>query len=188
MRYSTILLLVILLAACKGKRHDPKDAILALREMSELATVQYNISKVIKANDNKTWYKMGDRKILMTCWASIKAGIDIKLMQENDIVIKDKTIELTLPHAKLINFNMPPDSIKIAYQEAGPLRDAFSSAEKDALLVQGEQQIKGQIESMGVYKEAEKNTELFVHNFLNRLGYEKVIIHFGKPATNNQLD
>lgn len=35
------------------------------------------IAKIIKASDDKTRYKIGDRKIIMTCKASLTAGIDL---------------------------------------------------------------------------------------------------------------
>ncbi|MBA2762039.1 MAG: DUF4230 domain-containing protein, partial [Segetibacter sp.] len=43
--------------------------------------------KIIKANDNKTWFKAGERKILMSCEAHIKAGIDMGSINRNNIRI-----------------------------------------------------------------------------------------------------
>jgi len=54
--------------------------VLGLQQMSELATSEYVVTKIIKANDNATWYKIGDRKILMTCKASLVAGIDLEAL------------------------------------------------------------------------------------------------------------
>jgi hypothetical protein len=170
------------LLACNAGKKKPKqkEQILALKNMSDLATVEYTISKVVKANDNKTWFKIGDRKILLTCQATVKAGIDMKAINENDITIKDNEISLTLPNAKIISFNMPAENIKVVYEASGLFRQDFNAAEKEELLVQGESQIQQQIETLGILKEAEKNATLFFENFLKQAGYEKVTINFGK--------
>jgi hypothetical protein len=165
-----------------------KETVLAIKQLGELATVQYNITKIIKATDNKTWYKFGDRKILMTCWASIKAGIDLQQLEASNIDISEGKLTLVLPHAKLINFNMPADSIKVSYEDEGFFRDKFTHTERTALLVQGEQQIQQKIEEMGVLKEAERNAELIIRNYLRKLGYENVTINYGKQQTGNNLN
>ncbi len=75
------------LCSCGGKRlPTPAETVATLQEIQELATVEYTISKVVKASDNKTWYKIGDRKILITCEATVKAGIDMKDITEKSIV------------------------------------------------------------------------------------------------------
>ena len=61
--------------------------VLGLQTMSDLATAEYVVTKIIKANDNKTWYKVGNRKILMSCKASLVAGIDLSKLTEKDIHI-----------------------------------------------------------------------------------------------------
>ena len=48
-----------------------------LTEMNELGTVEYKVTKVIKASDDAKWYQFGDRKILFQCTAFLKAGVDL---------------------------------------------------------------------------------------------------------------
>lgn len=171
----------LLLAACAGKKKAGQE-ILALKEMSELATVEYTVTKMVKANDNKTWYTIGDRKILMQCEAHLKAGIDLSELKEEDIRISGKKIELTLPAAKLISLNIPPDSIKEAYQHVGALRQNFSAAEKNEMLRQAETQIRESVDSLGILRTAESNASLFISKFLRQFGYEEINIRFGKGA------
>ena len=47
-----------------------------LAAMSELGTVEYTVTKVIKGAD-VSWYTVGDRKILFSCQVKLKAGIDM---------------------------------------------------------------------------------------------------------------
>ena len=114
-----ILLCFSLLAInCSSKKEPSKlRQVLGLQKMSDLATAEYVVTKIIKANDDKTWYKVGDRKILMSCKASLVAGIDLSKLTEKDIHIEGENITLTLPHAKLLYLNIKPEDIKTAYQE-----------------------------------------------------------------------
>jgi hypothetical protein len=173
----------VFLLACKSK---PKvnETILAIKELQELATVEMTVSKIIKANDDKTWYKLGDRKILMSCKATVKAGINLKQLDAESIVYDNEKITLYLPAPEIISFNMPAENIELAYEEVGALRQNYSSAERDALQQQGETQIRASLASTGILEQAKLNTELYMTNLLQRLGYTNISISFGaKPTT-----
>jgi hypothetical protein len=177
-------LFVSLFSCSKEKKVNE---IYALREMSELATVEYIVTKIIRANDDQTWYKIGDRKILMSCEASVKAGIDMSAIQKENISIEGKSISLVLPEAHLVSVNIRPEDIKVEYQETGLFRDNFSSSERDQLMAQGEAQIRKSVDSLGVMQTAETNASLFVSNYLKQLGYERIHIRFSNTATTPRL-
>lgn len=178
-----IILLVcysILLTGCHSasKKPDKKQQVMSLRNMSDLATAEYVVTKIIKASDDKTWYKAGDRKILMTCKASLVAGIDLSELSENDITIDGENITIKLPKAKLIYINIKPEDIKTAYEDVSLFRTKFSSEEKNQLAVQAENQIEESVQSLGILTTAETNASLFIDNFLKNLGYKNINIHF----------
>lgn len=181
-----LFLIFTFLIGC-GKKDEQKPNIFTLRQMSDLATVEYTVTKVIKASDNKTWFKIGERKILMSCEAHIKAGIDMSAINEHSFTINEKNITLTLPPPKIISFSIPPEGIKIVYEETGVFRDKFKAADRDALAVQAEKQIRNSIESLGILQQAKVNTSLFVTNFLKRLGYENISINFNGNQRANQM-
>src|SRR3954452_22561825 len=129
----TVLIFLLIFCGCAKKTlPEQKPDILSLKEMGELATVEYTVTKIIKANDNKTWYKPGERKILMSCEAHIKAGIDMSAINEHSFVINGKNIQVTLPPPKIVSFSIPPESIKTEYEETGVFRDKFSAADRNA--------------------------------------------------------
>jgi hypothetical protein len=183
--FKILLLIMLVLVACGKKKEENKPTIFALKEMSDLATVEYTVTKIIKASDNKTWYKIGDRKILMSCVAQIKAGIDMREINENSFKIKEKNIEVSLPAPKIISLNIPAENIKTEYEEIGVFREKFKSADRDALASQAEQQIRSGVASLGILDQAKANTALFVTNFLKKLGYVNIAVNFdGKPVIN----
>ena len=181
MRTPASLLLIFLLVACNSKKEI--NEVFAIREMSELATVEYLVTKIIRASDDKTWYKIGERKILMSCEASIKAGIDLSGIREENIRIDGKSISLVLPRAHLVSINIKPENIKVEYEETGLFRSDFSAAERDQLMAQGEAQISKSVDSLGVLQTAETNASLFVSNYLKKLGYERINIRFSNAST-----
>ncbi len=173
------LLCVIFLFACNKKPLSPdiSQTILSLKETGELVTAEYTISKVIRASDDQTWYKLGDRKILINCDAYLKAGISLQdITKDNFQIQNDTIITVALPHAKLFSLQIPPDKIKIAYQEIGTFRDAFSANEREQLVAQAEPQIKALVASLGILQTAESNGATFIKHLFQQTGFKQVVV------------
>jgi hypothetical protein len=186
--FSVWIVACLLLAACHKPVPNGIETVAALRNLQDLATVEYTVTKVVKANDNIDWYKPGERKILITCQASVKAGIDLSKLQKDDINISGKSITITLPAPKILTVNMPPENIKVAYSEVGFFRSDFTNAERDALMAQAEKQIWNAGEALGILQQAKLNTETFMNNFLLQLGFEKVLLTYDATPANNNLN
>ncbi len=166
-------------SGCAGKpAADRQTQVFALREMSDLATVEYTLSKVVKANDNGTWFKMGQRKIALSVQAYVKAGIDLGAINKEQVMINQNKIVLQLPRARLITLNIPPEEIKEEVESTGFFRDGFTNSEKEELLSQAEQSIRKSVDSLGILKTAEDNAVFFIGNFLKRLGFTEVELTF----------
>jgi hypothetical protein len=177
------------LGGCGKSPAEQKQSILAIREMSDLVTVEYVVTKIIKANDDKTWYKAGDRKILMSCRASLKAGIDLSAIQADNINLSNKSITLQIPPAKIISLDMPAENIVVEYQDIDLFRSPFKAGERDALAAQAEAQIRSGAEAMGILQTAETNAKQFLNNFLERLGYNDItLLTAGTPIANPKKD
>ena len=177
-------LLLILGVSCQSQK-EKLQRVLTIREMGELATAEYSVTKIVKANDNQTWYKVGDRKILIEVEANLKAGIDLQAVKQDDVSIDGKTISLVLPQPRLLSLQLPPDKIKVAYEEVGLLRSGFNNAERDALLAQAEKQIQTAVAETGIFKTTEQNTRQVLTAFLEKLGYEHISISFGQSPINS---
>ena len=148
-----------------------------LAAMSELGTVEYTVTKVIKGAD-VSWYTVGDRKILFSCQVKLKAGIDMSEFNSQSVISNGKSIEITLPQPKLLTMNMPAEEVKLVYQKVGVLRKDFSAQERNELLQLGEKDILEDVPSLGILEDARTNAEMFFKALLKRLGYEQIIIKF----------
>jgi hypothetical protein len=152
-----------------------------LTEMAELGTVEYTITKIIKASDN-SFYTIGDRKILFSCSAIMKAGIDLKEFSAENISINSKNKEITilLPKPKVLAFNMPPENAKLEYEKVGALRFDFTAEDRNNLLRQGEEAIMADAENLGILADAEQNARMFFEALLSQVGFEKINVVFNK--------
>ena len=176
-----IIAFLLLFSACskKEKERDLSSTILAIQQTGKLATAEYTLTRIIRASDDQTWYKLGDRKILMRCEAHLKAGIDLQQLNKNDFdVLGDSSISVTLPHAQLFSVVIPADKIQVAYEDIGLLRDPFSAAEREQLLAQAERQIRNLAASLGILQTAETNAVTYMQHLLQEVGYKHVSVTF----------
>ncbi len=174
---------LLFLGGCNINKY-PKESDLALqiKEMGQMATVEYEVNKIIKASHEADWYKWGERKIILSAHATIKAGVDLKKLNEEDVRIQGKSIEIQLPDPEILTFNMPPDGLKTEYVRVSGLRDKFSSEEVNTLLREAEKEIRGQIPQMGILETAKENTSLFFQVWLKQMGFEQVWIHYKEES------
>ena len=75
---SISILLIATISSCSEKSDDfnPNDVVNKLSQMSDLGTVEFQFSKIMKADDEATWFKVGTRRILIKSKAYVKAGVD----------------------------------------------------------------------------------------------------------------
>jgi hypothetical protein len=176
----SLLTLAFALYSCGPNLEDAmRQQMQTLDGMSELGTVEYTITKIVKANDNAI-YKVGERKILFSCTATMKAGIDLAEFNADDVVINnsEKSITVTLPKPKVLAFNMPAEKAKLEYEKVSGMRFEFTPEERNNLLKQGEESILADAENLGVLKDAEENAKVFFEALLIRAGFESVNLKF----------
>ena len=173
-------LALISLFSCKPAEEDlTSKRIMAVESMAELGTVEYTVTKIIKAND-AVWYRYGDRKILFSSEAYLKAGIDMQEFSMDKVTINKEANAVTviLPKAKLLSFNMPPDKIHEVFNETTGLRGEFTPEEINDLKTQAENAIREDIPNLGILQEAENNARGFFKVLLTQLGFEIITIKF----------
>ncbi len=175
-RFSRFLMALALpaciLSGCSRKA-AVRDVASRLAGISEIGTVEYTVKKVISANDTSV-FKIGDRKIYFTCIANVKAGIDLSGFSEDDIKAdrSSKSVEVVLPHARILSIELPPGKIEEKYCSVTGFRWNFTPEEKRALLKQGEDDILAKVEKNGILEDAERNSSELVRTMFKGLGFE----------------
>ena len=183
MRRLAPVLLVLLLAACSPRpslQEQLTERLTALSRTAELGTVEYTVRKVIRARDEGEWFKVGNRRILFSCTAHIKAGINLSRIPLDQIVVDEgsRSVSLVLPHATVQSINLPPEEIRLEYEDVTGFRLHFSDQERQALLKQGERDIVRDIPQLGILTEAEENALEFFRPMLVQMGFENIQIRF----------
>ena len=171
----------MLVVSCGPSQEElTRRRIQGLQEMAELGTVEYTVKKVVKPSKTSTWYKYGERKLLFTTIAYIKAGIDLKEFSAESVKInkEENSISVTLPKARVLSFNMPPEDIKEEFTKVTGLRDKFTPEDKQELLTLAEKDILEDIPNMGILDDAQKNAKLFFTALFAQFGYDKIDIKF----------
>lgn len=148
-----------------------------IRSIGTLSTSEYTVSKIIKLNDKGEWYTWGDRKILISCKAKIKAGVNLNRLAPEDIKVEGKKITIELPEAEIISFEMNPDQIKTEMVDVSGFRADFSQHEKNHILQLGEKSIRKDLKQLNILQDAETNAIVFLTDFYKNLGFEEIIIH-----------
>lgn len=152
----------------------------AITAMKQLSLVEYRVSKIVKADDEGAWYEIGDRKILLSCTAYLKAGVDLATFGPDDVDIDwtGKRVAVTIPHSTLLSLDMPASEIRLEYDHVTMLRQAFSAEERNALLRQGEKQIRDSVPSLGILEKADENARRFFESVFGKMGFETVEVSF----------
>ncbi len=180
--FFVFLLTIFMVPGCSER--VPEDTtqreIEAISQMRELSLVEYRVRKIVKANDEGEWYKIGDRKILLSCTAYLKAGIDLSGFSAENVDINrlDGSVTVTIPHAKLLSLDMPASEIREEYDHVTMLRQSFTAEERNALLRQGEKQIRNSVPSLGILEKAEENARRFFESVFTKMGFTSVEVVF----------
>ena len=156
------------------------ERIQALSQTSELGTVEYTVRKAVRARDEGEWFKLGNRRILFTCTAYLKAGINLDRIPLDKIVVdeQNRSVAMVLPHATVLTINIPPEEIRLEFEDVTGFRQHFSDRERQTLLRQGERDIIRELPNLGILDEAETNAEEFFRTMLEQMGFENIQIVF----------
>ena len=112
--------------ACSEEKEVPSADVYEIRNIGELSTTEYTIGKIVKLDDEaQEWYKYGDRKILISTKAKIKAGVDLTEIKDGDIEVSGSKIIIKLPPAEITSFTMDPEHIHTEMEEVNGFRDDF---------------------------------------------------------------
>jgi hypothetical protein len=180
------LALTLILASC-GSDDAPvsETEIYEVRRIGTLSTTEYTVSKIVKLDDKGEWYKWGHRRILLSCKARIKAGVNLSKIKDKDINVRGKRIEIQLPPPEIISFEMNPDEVKTEMQDISGLRADFSQSEKNRIMRLGEKSIRKDLQELNILRDAETNAIAFLTDFYKELGFEEIIIHGTEKTQRN---
>ncbi|MEH7114957.1 DUF4230 domain-containing protein [Neobacillus niacini] len=151
-----------------------------VQELATLATAEAYMKEVIHVEDNKIFGKDiaknlpgTKRELLLIVPATVIAGVDLKGITSKDMDINEETkeIDITLPHAELIQEpSVQMDKIQ-ALDKNGLLRADIKMDEGFELAAEAQEKIRQGAISSGLLDTAEKNAEKVLKGFFKNIGY-----------------
>ncbi len=181
MRSILSLISMIVLFGCSSPEPD-NSSIYEVKNIGVLSTSEYTVGKIIQLDDKADWWKFGDRKILISCKAKIKAGINLLELKDENIIVEGNKITIQLPPVQITSFEIDPNTVNTEVEDINGFRMRFNQEEKNKILRLGERSIREKIEETGILKEAERNAVLFIQEFYKQLGYEEVQVIISKSG------
>ncbi len=187
---------LLLAAGCSSGQASKKlvrKTVARIAPEQRLELVSYKTKSVARSGEDdkeKLFFVIGDRKMLISFKADIKAGIDLKDFDpKRDITLKrrEKSALIRLPEPVIFSCDVPTDSIVVEYQETGLFRSKIKSEEVAQVAVKGKENILQEIENQKRYpilSDARENARRTFTSLLNALGYEKVDVVF--PSEESQ--
>lgn len=178
--FGGFLLMLFLAIGCNNDAQRRAKVIDQLRNSSDLATVEYVLTKTVTAKKNNWFTK--DAFFFAETQAVVKAGIDLAKIKEDDIKIEGNKISLLLPAIKVVNLSYPAENFRVIeqYTDAPSLAkwNEITIEEKDALYRQAEDDIRRVITELDIVKTARKNTRTLFSKILQSAGFTEIYIHF----------
>ncbi|MCM3439347.1 DUF4230 domain-containing protein [Metabacillus halosaccharovorans] len=149
-----------------------------VQELNTLATAEAHMKAVLHEVDNKKIFWSINlpgtkRELLLVVPATVIAGVDLKGITSEDMLINEETkeIDITLPHAKLIQDpTLQMDKIQ-AIDNSGIFRGDVKWDEGFDLTAKAQKQIRQDAISSGLLVTAEKNAEKALTEFFKNIGY-----------------
>lgn len=149
-----------------------------LKELNRLETAAFTIEKIIDAQTATSGqiqqFLFGDR-LLLIAHGEVIAGIDLSKLQENDINIQEKNIDIKLPAAEILVVSIDNTKSKVYDRRTGILakgdKDLEAEARKEA-----EQSIRQAACEGGILDEATENARRQLTALFRTLAFEQITI------------
>lgn len=157
-----------------------------VNELSSLATAEAHLKVIIKEQDNTLFGKEisanlpgTKREFLIIAPATVIAGVDLKSINSEDIILdeENKELKLAIPRATFIQDPAIKMDQVIAISDEGLLSGSADMDKGFELAAKAQEKAKEEAVASGLLTTAEKNAEKALKEFFGHMGY-KVIIEY----------
>jgi len=166
------------------QEEDTATVVEQIQTLSDLVTVKYVLEKVVILNDVK-WY--GENRVLLLAHGIVKAGIDLKRIKPEDVVISGKKIILHLPPAHVTDAYLDDQRTRVIDWTTGLFRtfdkNLATAARQDAV-----DDISRAARTDGILNDATERAQLELALFLRQAGFETVEFVDKSPASSTHED
>lgn len=145
-----------------------------IQQMQRLETVVYSMDKIVSGGQESRYLPKllaGDRLLLLV-YGEATAGVDLSGISPSDIVISERTIQLTLPPAEIFSTRIDNERTRVYSRETGLFSSVDPLLESELRRV-AEQQIRQAALDEGILTLAATNARGTLAHFLESVGFER---------------
>ncbi len=186
-----LLLVVVSLAAGAGLTllirddtggGDPQPLLLGIRQLNELATVEYTAQALVTEEENPEIFDVlplpdwvRGEKLLLVAVGEVEAGIDLGELEPDDVRIVGETVIVDLPDARILGSSLDEDKTRLYDRDRG----LFKIRGNDELIEDARREAEDRIVETArendILEKAQNNAEDSIRVLVTSLGYERVM-------------
>jgi hypothetical protein len=148
-----------------------------VQALSDLVTVKYVIEKVIilesPPQSTLGQFVQGNNRLLLLAHGTVKAGIDLKRLRQEDVQFVGNTIRIHLPLPQITDAYLDEHETKVIDWQKGFLRDYDKDLEQTARQ-NAVDDIRRAARIDGILDEAGNRARMELATFLGKAGYQHV--------------
>jgi hypothetical protein len=160
-----------------------------VRGASELTTAVFTMEAVVPTRQNRdlAGYTVGTTTLLYIAYGEVRAGVDLKDLNANNVQIVNDTIQLQLPPPRILDSKIDVNRSSVYDYDRGFLGLGPDVAPQLQMLAQREtlKKITMAACSQGVLQQANDRAELVVEKLLNTAGYKQVVVSTQSPLSSS---
>lgn len=150
----------------------------AIRDQAQLVTVEYGtVVEIYNETAAEGWLDefLGNReRLLMLVYGDVKAGFDLKKLEEDDIWTDGNRVRLVLPAPEIIATTIDFERTHIVFYENDLLLDETNPNLQGEALERAQEAVEQAALEEGVLQRANDYGKLYYENFLYDLGFTDV--------------
>lgn len=156
----------------------PLVSIQRIRALGRLETVEFVMQTVVdvEKEPNTIWQVVfGTDKLLLIAEGEVVAGFDLQKLRTSDIVVEGRSVMLMLPRPEIFYSRIDNEKTSVYLRETGFLVKPDPDIEVEARRLAEERLTQWALEN-DILRRAEENGRVYLHNFLQSLGFETISI------------
>ncbi len=148
-----------------------------IQRLQRLETVVYSMEKIVTGTQDNAYLPkfLGGDRILLIVHGEVVAGIDLGKLDETQIDIKGRNIEIELPPAEVFSTRIDNERTKVYSRETGLFTTPDPNLESEVRR-EAERQIRQAAIDGGILKTADDNARANLSGLLSGLGFEGVVV------------
>lgn len=158
-------------------RADGAAVITQIRKLNRLETAQFTIETIIEAGakDERFGGILFGDKLLLIANGQVVAGVDLTTMTEQDVVIDDSNLSITLPAPEIFSVSLDNTKTRVYDRQQGLLSRSDKDLEREARRA-AEDKVRSAACKGGILQEAATNAKQQLEALFSILGFTSVSV------------